>query len=288
MKSALVLGGTRFFGKRLVHKLLENGWQVTVATRGQTPDPFGEQVDRLTVDRHNLASLERAVEGRTWDAVFDQLCFAPSDAADACKVFGGRIRRYILTSTGAVYEGDERPYKEEGFDPYTYPIKLGRRDEYSYGEGKKLAEAVLFQQSEFEVAAARFPVVMGPDDYTKRLLWHVGMVKQGAIIGTPDKDKGMAFISSQMAADFLFWLADAEITGPYNASSTGSTSLARMTALIGEIVGKKPILSDNKETNPSPLNGSSWLSPAKAQAAGFPCPDLMKWLPDLIKHLSQQ
>ncbi|MGX9135065.1 hypothetical protein ACWV26_11955 [Rummeliibacillus sp. JY-2-4R] len=40
MKTALVLGGTRFFGVKLVQCLLDNGVSVTVATRGNRNSPF--------------------------------------------------------------------------------------------------------------------------------------------------------------------------------------------------------------------------------------------------------
>ncbi|WP_390847846.1 hypothetical protein [Bacillus litorisediminis] len=43
----LYLGGTQFFGKLLVHKLLEKGINVTIATRGLADDPFGDKVNRL-------------------------------------------------------------------------------------------------------------------------------------------------------------------------------------------------------------------------------------------------
>jgi len=40
MKKVLVMGGTRFFGKKLVQHLLDEGNEVTIATRGRTPDPY--------------------------------------------------------------------------------------------------------------------------------------------------------------------------------------------------------------------------------------------------------
>lgn len=46
----LVLGGTGFFGKHLVWELLHRGHEVTIATRGRTPDDFGDRVRRLIVD----------------------------------------------------------------------------------------------------------------------------------------------------------------------------------------------------------------------------------------------
>ena len=46
----LVLGGTRFFGKRAVEKLVDNGHEVTIATRGNTPAPFDERVKHVILD----------------------------------------------------------------------------------------------------------------------------------------------------------------------------------------------------------------------------------------------
>jgi uncharacterized protein YbjT (DUF2867 family) len=40
MKSALILGGTQFVGKRLVQLLIDEGVEVTVATRGFASDAF--------------------------------------------------------------------------------------------------------------------------------------------------------------------------------------------------------------------------------------------------------
>ena len=36
----LVIGGTRFFGIHMVNKLLENGHDVTIATRGKASDDY--------------------------------------------------------------------------------------------------------------------------------------------------------------------------------------------------------------------------------------------------------
>ncbi|MGL4383366.1 MAG: NAD-dependent epimerase/dehydratase family protein [Bacilli bacterium] len=36
----LVLGGTRFIGKKLVGLLIDEGYDVSIATRGTTIDPF--------------------------------------------------------------------------------------------------------------------------------------------------------------------------------------------------------------------------------------------------------
>ena len=47
----LVLGGTRFFGIHMVNDLIEKGHDVTIATRGNTPDDFGDSVSRIRFER---------------------------------------------------------------------------------------------------------------------------------------------------------------------------------------------------------------------------------------------
>lgn len=47
----LVIGGTKFFGIPMIKELLANGHAVTIATRGNTLDPFGDSVSRIKMDR---------------------------------------------------------------------------------------------------------------------------------------------------------------------------------------------------------------------------------------------
>ncbi len=53
----LALGGSRFFGKKLVSKLLDAGHSVTVANRGNLDDGFGNRVSRVRTERSISLSL---------------------------------------------------------------------------------------------------------------------------------------------------------------------------------------------------------------------------------------
>ncbi len=77
MANVLVLGGTRFFGKNLVELLLQQGHEVTLLTRGQTTDPFGEQIHRLIADRTDEQALQQAVGDQSYDVVYDNICYTP-------------------------------------------------------------------------------------------------------------------------------------------------------------------------------------------------------------------
>src|SRR5690606_5057845 len=139
MKTALVFGGTRFFGVNLVEALLEKGIKVTVATRQNSGDPFGDKVERLKVDRFDKASVENAVKDKEWDVVFDQLCFSSNDAEIIAQALVGKMKRYVFTSTLSVYDYVVN-MDEEVFDPYSYELKMVDRHEVSYQEGKRQAE----------------------------------------------------------------------------------------------------------------------------------------------------
>lgn len=287
MKQALILGGTRFFGKRLTQNLVVSGWDVTIATRGHTKDPFGDRVKRIHLDRFSRESMAGALGEGTWDVVFDQICFAPDDAVDSCELFKDRIGRYVYTSTGSVYTQDaERPYREEMFDPFTYGIKAGRREAYTYGEGKRLAEAVFFARAPFPVAAMRIPVVVGPDDYTERLASLVSYVRNGLPFRSPELDLKTGFIHSQEAADFLQWLGEGEMTGPFNAAASGCMQMGELIHLIEDVVGKKAWIYPLADAD-APLSGSSCMDTSKARTAGFDFSVLRQWLPLLIQEHSR-
>jgi nucleoside-diphosphate-sugar epimerase len=289
MKRALVLGGTRFFGKRLVQKLLERGYEVTVGSRGQAADPFGDQVRRLVLDRYDRESLAKAVGEETYDVVFDQICYASADAQDAVEVFKGKVGRYVFTSTLSVYDMAERALKEEDFDPYAYPVTIGPRSEFSYKEGKRLAEAVFFQQAEFPVVAVRFPVVLGTDDYTERLMFHIRHVREGQPIGAANLQAEQCFISSEEAAEFLAWVAESELTGPVNACATGEITLNHLLAIVEEEVGKRAIVreeTEEKDQSPYNLPASWYMDNSRAREAGFAFSHLDEWLQGLIHELA--
>ncbi|WP_448319372.1 NAD-dependent epimerase/dehydratase family protein, partial [Streptomyces sp. CO7] len=96
-----VIGGNRYFGRLLVESALADGHQVTVVNRGSAAPPSG--ADHVVADRDDEAALDAALGDRVFDVVVDQVCYTPVQAAVAARVFGGRTRRYVLTSTIEVY-----------------------------------------------------------------------------------------------------------------------------------------------------------------------------------------
>lgn len=149
MKKVLVLGGTRFFGVHLVEALLNEGIEVTVATRGNTAHVFSKKVNHMVIDRSSLLADKEKLQSEKWDVVFDQICYASRDALDAVEVFNGHTKKYVLTSSKSVYEGKELS-KEEDFIPEKHSIVMGTKENFTYAEGKRQAEAVFFSTRSFQ------------------------------------------------------------------------------------------------------------------------------------------
>ncbi|MEW4282216.1 NAD-dependent epimerase/dehydratase family protein [Priestia koreensis] len=290
MKKVLVLGGTRFFGRRLVEKLLAHNYDVTVATRGKTKDAFGDRVHRVTVDRSNPQSMKDAFQDTKWDIVYDNINYNTHDAKSAIDVFEGNVGRYVFTSTLSVYDFGGDAKVEGDFDPSTYAYDLNQ-DEFTYQEGKRQAEAIFEQTSAFSATYVRFPIVLGEDDYTKRLHFHVEHVLEGLPIGIPNQQASLSFITSQEAADFLFFAGHETFTGPVNACSNGAYSLDELITLIEEITGKQSrVVSSTEDQHMSPFGvPDNWtMNTQKAKDAGFTFLNLHEWMPALVKTLRKE
>lgn len=290
MRKVLVFGGTRYFGKKLVETLLKDGeHDVTIATRGNTPVIFSKRVKHLTLDRTSRNDLLGIASQGDWDLVYDNICYSPDEAVNAAEAFDGHVGRYILTSTLSVYDPGEHVLTEADFNPYTYPIKSGTKDDFSYQEGKRQAEAVLYQQASFPVVAMRIPIVLGMDDYTKRLHFHIEHVKQGIPLGVPNLDAKLSFITSDETARFLAWLGQGKVEGPVNAASEGTLSVRQILGIIEEITGQTAIVhKETDEEHQSPFGvPADWImDTSKAKQAGYGFSSLLDWFPELVKRIN--
>ncbi|NEW07333.1 NAD-dependent epimerase/dehydratase family protein [Paenibacillus sp. SYP-B3998] len=288
MKKVLILGGTRFFGKRLVEQLISEQVDITIVTRGYTSDSFGSSVKRLQVDRTDPIALRNALGSSTFDLVYDNICFTPQEAEDAVELLAGRVGKYIVTSSLSVYPFGEPRKKESDVDSYRYPLPVSYPPKEDYAEGKRLVEAVLFQKAPFKVAAVRFPIVLGLDDYTRRLHFHVEHIQQGLPLGIPNLTAPMSFIRSDEAASFLAWLGSSNLEGPVNACSQGEVSIGQIVSLISQATGRQAnVFSETEEVHMSPFGiPESWyMDTTKAQAAGYSFQKLGDWLPELIREI---
>ncbi len=286
----LVIGGTRFFGKQFVRLLVESNHQVTILSRGQTPDDFGARVERLVADRSNAAEMGSALVGKKFDAVVDQVCMNAEQAQLAVQIFKDKTPYYLYTSTLSVYSlGSD--LKESQFDGREYKPTRPSTSAEEYAEGKRAAEKVFLEQSFFETSFARFPVVVGDDDYTDRLLKHVCAVSRGEEIYFPNLNARFGFIQSSDAARALLWLVENKKQGAYNFASADPCTLAELMTAISEVVGQKVVFAESGNSqNGSPYGvPESWtMNVGKARSEGFECRPQADWLRPLLTRLKEK
>src|SRR3989338_4252726 len=75
----LIIGGTEFFGRILVIKLLAAGHEVTLLTRGnQKLSEFWHKVSHIQCDRTDYSYFQKKLSHPTFDVVIDNVVFTQS------------------------------------------------------------------------------------------------------------------------------------------------------------------------------------------------------------------
>ncbi|MGW0966395.1 NAD-dependent epimerase/dehydratase family protein [Streptomyces sp. NPDC002516] len=292
MREICVIGGNRYFGKRLIARLVAAGDRVTVVNRGSSAPPAGTV--HLIADRDDERSLREALGPRVFDVVVDQVCYTPRQAEIARRVFAERTRRYVMTSTVEVYEHEDtaEPVGEDAVDPRAVAVDAGLPwDEPEfldahYGEGKRQAEAVFAAAPAFPYVAVRVAHVLGgDDDFTGRLEHYADRVRTGRPIAVPAVNRPATYIHVEEIADFMFWTVGEEFTGPVNAASHGSLTTRELCEAIGaRLPGGRTVLEpvESGEVSPFSFRRSYGMDNSRAARLGFPFGEARAWLPRAV------
>ncbi|GKQ39937.1 epimerase [Streptomyces sp. A012304] len=291
-REVLVIGGNRYFGKRLIERLLNAGDRVTVLNRGSSPPPPG--AFHLVADRNDEESLNAALGTRAFDVVVDQVCYTPRQAELARRVLAGRTRRHVMTSTVEVYEYEDSitPVREAEVDPRTVHVDLAlpwddpEFLEAHYGEGKRQAEAVLAADPAFPYVSVRVAHVLGgADDFTGRLRHYVDRVRAGEPIAVPPVNRPATYIHVEEIADFLFWAVGQDFTGPVNAASHGPLTTEDVCAAVAaRLPGGKVLFQEVEvgELSPFAFTRSYAMDNSRATGLGFVFGHTGHWLPRAV------
>ncbi|MGV9307063.1 NAD-dependent epimerase/dehydratase family protein [Nonomuraea sp. NPDC004354] len=283
MNELCVIGGSRYFGRRLVESLHAQGVAVTVVNRGSAPAPEG--VTHLVADRDDEAALRRALAGRSFAAVIDQICYTPAQAEIAARVFAGRTARYVMTSTIEVYAGlDGAPFAEDAVDLAEQgPPATG------YGPAKRQAEAVLAAQPDFAFVSVRSGHVLGGADFTGRLEHYVRRIRAGLPVTVHENPGASSFVHEAEIARFLAWAAGADFTGPVNAASHGELDVWELCAAIGTATSAAPAFTRVAgaaagEVSPYSFERAFTMDTGRAARLGFAFSHVADWLPGVIER----
>ena len=281
--NTLVLGGTRYMGVHLVNRLLSAGHEVTIATRGSTPDLFGSKVKRIKIDRKDPASLKEALQGKTYDVTVDNIAYSSNEIRHLLDTL--QTGKYIMTSTVSVYSPNfHENMQETEVDTKTLPLNWCDFVDFStYDEVKRQAEAAVFQAySHIPSAAVRFPYIFGEDDYTNRLYFYIENIFHQRPMHIDNLASRLTFIDSVEAGHFLFHAATAPVHGYVNAASNGTISLEEIIAYAEKRMSKKAIIDTAGAAGT--MNGvpSFGLDTSIAAVTGFKFRDINDWVYPLI------
>ncbi len=282
----LVLGGTRFFGIHMVNELLNNGHDVTIATRGYASDQYGDRVKRIILERTDGESVKRALSGTHYDVVIDKIAYCSNDIRYVLDVVD--CDRYIHMSSTSVYNPKHINTVESDFDGFSKDFVWCDRTAFPYEQIKRQAEYALWQKyPEKNWIAVRYPFAIGKDDYTKRLLFYVEHTMKSIPMNIDNLDYQMGYIRSEEAGKFMAFLVDKDVSGAINGSSEGTISIKEIVDYVEMKTGTKAIIS--KEGEAAPYNGEPEYSinTEKAKTLGFRFSVLHDWIYELLDYYIQ-
>jgi len=279
----LVLGGTKFFGIPMIRELIRQGHEVTIATRQNTKDDFGDSVQRIQIERTDPVSLERQLKGKFFDVVYDKIAYCSNDIKYLLDVID--CNKYIYMSSTAVYHPKRWNTKEADFDPLNKELVWCNRPDFPYDEVKRQAECALWQvYGDRKWLAVRYPFVIGEDDYTQRLKFYVEHTLQSIPMYIDNLDAQMGFIRSDEAGKFLAYLAGKKICGAINGCSNGTISVREIIDYVEKKTDSKAVFSEDGDA--APYNGEPEYSinTDKAVELGFQFTDLKDWIYELLDY----
>ncbi len=199
MSNILVLGGTSFYGRNLVEKLLKEGHKVTFFARGTNKSVESELISQGAVpihgDRKDVGSFKDLFESQTeiYDAILDNTAMNGEDVKCVLETLGAKTRHYILCSSAAVYPDWDRltPYREEEADLDYVSVTPDDRTDVkkriaNYANGKREAEKVLLSYAAtIPFTILRPAVIEGPNDPTGRTWYWVQRLEQNIPVILP-------------------------------------------------------------------------------------------------------
>jgi len=278
----LVIGGTRYFGIHMINALLQQGHNVTIATRGQSRDDFGDKVSRIILERTSQDSVKETLSNTSFDVVYDKIAYCSNDVKYVLDVIA--CKKYIMMSSTAVYHLHVNTFEEE-FNPLSKKLIWCDRKDFPYDEIKRQAECALYQTYGYIPSiAVRYPFVIGKDDYTSRLYFYVKNTIKGVPMYINNYECQMGFIRSYEAGAFLAYLADKNYAGVINGCSSGTISIKEIISYVEKKIGKKAILDDDGEKAPYNDTPEYSINTDKAVNIGFEFSKLDSWVYKLLDY----
>jgi 2'-hydroxyisoflavone reductase len=223
--NVLVLGGTRFVGRRMVEALVQGGHRVAVFHRGRTPCALPREAEERLGDRGEDVS---AVSGEHWDAIVDVIALEPAQLAPSLCLDADR---YLMISTVSVYADFSRADISE--DSATIQTFEPDDAAAAYGGKKAACERLVRARYPERAVILRPGLIAGRWDYTGRFTyWCERMLRGGAVLVPAPPERRVQFVDARDLARFAEVLLSRGQCGVFNV--VGPARPTSMEQLLSE------------------------------------------------------
>jgi 2'-hydroxyisoflavone reductase len=221
--NVLILGGTRFLGRHLVHAALSRGHDVTLFNRGKTNTDLFPSVETLHGDRSVDLS---ALRGRRWDAVIDTCGYVPAHAHMSARALADSTDVYAFVSSVSAYRDSDVAGIDESYPLATLPAdeveKVTSQAQITgenYGALKALCEGAVEQAVPGRAFIIRPGLIVGPHDPTDRFTFWVRRIGRGGDVLVPDTlFQPWQVIDARDLAQWMIAMIEGRQTGVFNAT----------------------------------------------------------------------
>jgi nucleoside-diphosphate-sugar epimerase len=165
-KTALIIGGTGQIGWATAERLVEHGWDVTVASRNEGEAASGAR--SIALDREDDDHVRLEADGM--DLVVDTVAYTPAHG-EQLATLAGSVGSLVVISTASVYTDEQQRYFDimegpEDFPAYPVPVTEDQptidNAEQTYSPLKAAMERVLLATPGLPVSIVRPGAIHGP------------------------------------------------------------------------------------------------------------------------------
>ncbi len=239
----LMMGGTRFVGRPLVRRLLDQGHALTLFTRGRLPVPEG--VEHLVGDRSQDDDLV-CLRGRRFDVMIDSSGRELNDSQRVIALTGAPRHRFVYVSSAGVYADSEQWPLDE--DSPTDPA--------SRHAGKAATEAWLREHG-IPFTSFRPTYIVGPGNYNPVESWFFDRLAQGRPVPLPGDGTTITQLGhvDDLAAAMARCLeVDASTNRVYNCTARQGITFRGLVAAAAAAMGIDPATVDIRCFDPARLD----------------------------------
>jgi nucleoside-diphosphate-sugar epimerase len=237
-ESILVIGGTKFIGLHLVHRLVENGYDVTVFNIEKSIINLPATVKHIQGDRTDYTKVIDRLPKDSYDIVFDTCGFFPGDVNIFIQHFKAKIKQYIFISSISVYNTNyfnNTPIEEDS-------LLYNDLEYHCYETNKVFCEKQLLNNPYFPVTIIRPAFLYGPYAYDYRIEYFFDRIKEEQIIFVPDtQDLIIHYIYINDLIDLLMSVIinQKAFSNVFNAAGNEAIRIYNLINICEAIIGKK-------------------------------------------------